>query len=92
MDEETKQILEETLVLTKENNNMLHKVRNVQKWATFWRVVKILLVLGFALGSFYYIEPYLNKMLDLYNSISNTQQNLNGGVTNIQDLIKRLGN
>ncbi len=85
-------MLQETLALAKENNKMLHKVRNVQKWAAFWRVLKLLIVVGLTLGSFYYIEPYLNKMLDLYNSISNTQQKLNGGANNIQDLIKKLGN
>ena len=89
MDPESKKLLEETFALTRDNNKMLHKVRSVQKWATFWQTLKILMIIGIALGAFYFLEPYLNKMVDLYNSISGTAQKLNNTGSSFQDLLKK---
>ena len=70
MDPESKQILQNTLALAEENNKLLHKIRGVQRRETIWNTVKILLIVAIALGSFYYIEPYLNKVMGLYNSVT----------------------
>jgi len=101
MDSESKKLLEETLELARENNKMLHKVRGVQKWAAFWSGLKIFIIIGIALGSFYFLEPYINKVTDLYNSISGTMQKAKGAADNVknvtdtssnilQDLLKKL--
>ena len=92
MDPESKKLLEDTFRLAQENNQMLHKVRSVQKWATFWLTLKIFVIIVIALGSFYYLEPYLNKIVDLYNSISGTEQKLNEGGGSFQDLLKKFQN
>ena len=87
MDQESKQLLQNTLVLAEENNKMLHKIRGVQKRGTLWQVLKLIVIIGIALGSFYYIEPYLNKIMDLYNSVSGMQQQINNSP--IQDLLEK---
>ena len=87
MDKESKQLLQNTLALAEENNKMLHKIRGVQKRGTLWQVLKLIVIIGIALGSFYYIEPYLNKIMDLYNSVSGMQQQINNSP--IQDLLKK---
>ena len=76
MDPETKKILEDTFLLAKENNVMLHKVRRVQKRQTFWSIVKIIVIVGMALGAFYYLEPYLDKALTLFNQVSGMKQSI----------------
>jgi len=91
MDPESKKLLEETFSLAQKNNKMLRKVRNVQKWAIFWHTLKILVIIGLIFGSFYYIEPYLNKILDLYSSISNTEQKLNN-IGSVSDILKNFEN
>ena len=88
MDPESKKLLEDTFHLAQENNKMLQKVRSVQKWAVFWSSLKILLIVGITLGSFYYLEPYINKIIDLYSSISGTSQN-SGDSGSFQDLLKK---
>lgn len=70
MDPESKRLLEETLELTQENNKMLHKVRSIQKWATFWSLLKVFLVIGIALGSFYFLEPYIDQLMNVYSGAS----------------------
>ena len=87
MDSESRQLLQNTLALAEENNKMLHKIRGVQKRGTLWQVLKLIIIIGIALGSFYYIEPYLNKIMDLYNSVSGMQQQINNSP--IQDLLKK---
>lgn len=77
MSPEQEKLLEETYQLAKENNKMLRRVRGVQKRQALWSVLKIVVVIGLALGAFYYLEPYLNKILGLYNSISGIEQKIN---------------
>ena len=88
MDPEAKQLLQKALALAEENNKLLHKVRGVQKRATLWQGLKYLLIIAIALGSFYYIEPYLNKVMDLYSSVTGMQQKLDN--SSIQGLLKNL--
>jgi hypothetical protein len=88
MDPESKRLIEETLRLTEENNKMLHKVRNVQKWDTFWRSLKIIFIVAVAFGALYFLEPYINKVVDLYNSISGAAGKVNEATGSFQDLLK----
>ena len=92
MDPESRKLLEATLALAEENNKMLHKIRGIQKRETLWHVLKLLVIIGIAFGSFYYIEPYLNKMMDLYNSISGTQERVQSIQDNpsLKELLKRI--
>jgi hypothetical protein len=91
MDPESKKLIEETLALAKENNKMLHKVRRVQKFSAFWQGLKILVIVGVAFGLFYYMEPYLNKIINLYNTISGTEQKLNNNGY-VSDLLNKFEN
>jgi hypothetical protein len=77
MDPESKQLLQNTLALAEENNKMLHKIRGVQKRGTFWQILKFIIIIAIAFGSFYYIEPYLNKIMALYSSVSGMEQKIN---------------
>ncbi|MFA5840791.1 MAG: hypothetical protein WC847_00755 [Candidatus Paceibacterota bacterium] len=92
MDPESKKLLEDTFALAQENNHMLHKVRNVQKWATFWQMLKIFIIIGVALGAFYFLDPYLNKIVEVYNSISGTGQKFNDTNNSFQDFLKKFQN
>ena len=76
MDEESKHLLQGVLELTGENNKMLHKIRGVQKREAVWHTLKILVILAVMFGSFYYIEPYLNKVMDLYNSVTGIEEKM----------------
>jgi hypothetical protein len=91
MDPESKKLLEETFRLTKENNHMLHKVRSFQKWSSWWSMFKIIVIVGITLGSFYFLEPFVNKFIGIWNNVSGSQQeNLNGSP--VQDFLKKIGN
>jgi hypothetical protein len=61
-----------------ENNRILHKLLSAQRWATFWSVLRWLIVLGTPLVVYYYLQPYLDKLLDAYSQISATVPELKG--------------
>ena len=89
MDAEDKQMLQNALALAEENNKMLHKIRGVQKRGTLWQVLKFSIIIGIAFGSFYYLEPYLNKIVNLYDSVAGVEQKPNNDSA-IQDFFKKL--
>ncbi len=96
MDLEVKQLLEENLKISKENNDLLLKIRSVQKWAQITRIFYWVAIIGASFGALYYLKPYLGNLMNVYTggvsginnfgdiseSLSNQQQ--------IQDLIKSL--
>ena len=91
MDSESKKLLEKTFALAEENNKMLHKVRSIQKWATWWSMLKVIIIVGVAFGVFYFLEPVVNKFISIWNNISGSQQqNLN--INPVQDFLKKIGN
>ena len=93
MDPESKKLLEETLALARENNHMLRKVRKVQKWAAFSSALKILIVIGITLGSFYFLEPYVKKAISIWDSVYGIQQQPdNASATPFQDFLKKFKN
>jgi len=88
MDSESKKLLEETFELAKENNKMLRRVRGFQKWQSFWSILKILVVIGVSLGVVYYLEPYLEKAMSVFNQISGMKQSVDSA--SIQNMLKNI--
>ena len=94
MDPESKQLLEKTFELEKDNNTMLHKIRRGQQWSSFMRIVYWLIIIGVSVGAFYFMQPYVNKLMSLYNEVSGSSQsvNLGGGVANSNNIGELLKN
>lgn len=89
MDSESEKLLRETFELVKDNNTMLHKIRRGQKWASFMRVVYWLIIIGISIGAWYYLQPYVNKMMNLYNQVSGSSQTVNSvNLNSIGDILK----
>ena len=70
MDEEDKKMLEETLELEKENNKLIRKVRSVQKQAHFFRVAYYVIIVGIAVGAFYFLQPYIDRVESVWDETS----------------------
>ena len=83
MDPEIKTLLQENLEITKQNNILLEKIAKYQRWAQIQKAIYWVLILMVTFGSFYFLQPYLGSVLNLYT----------GGVSNIntlQDISKSL--
>jgi hypothetical protein len=90
MDPESKKLLEETFALAEENNKILHSMRRSMRLARVMSVLYWVIIIGISVGAFYFIQPYFNKIMDLYSSISGAEQKSNGGGNIVQDLLKKL--
>jgi len=75
---ETKEILkkqEETLIL-------VEKLWQAEKWRRFWTVFKYVIFLGIVFGAFYFLTPYIERLVTSIQQFQNVQ--------NPQDLQKFL--
>lgn len=75
MNPEEKELLKKTLELAKENNQMLHSIKRQMLWGRVFRIVYWVLIIGAAIGIYYYIDPYINDAIDAYGSLKSNVQN-----------------
>lgn len=66
----------ELLELTRENNKILKSLRAHNRWATFSHIVYWLIIVGVSLGTFYYLQPYLESLMKTYNQIQSAASNI----------------
>ena len=59
----------ELLELTRENNKILHSLRNHNRWATLSHVVYWAVIVGVSVGTFYYLQPYLETLFKAYEQV-----------------------
>ena len=93
MDPDIKKLLEENLKISKENKELLIKVRNFQRWAQITKALYWLMIIGIAFGAFYYLKPMLGNLLNLYSggvSSVNSIKDVGSNMSEIQDLLKSL--
>ena len=62
MDPDSKKLLEETYKFSEENNKMLHKVRGVQKRQAIFSILKWLIIIGIAVGGYYFLQPFVGQI------------------------------
>lgn len=86
---EMKANLEDIKLMTEENNKMIRRLHNAYRISYAVSIIKWTIIIGFTIGAFYYIQPYLENILSLYGSINS----LTGGVENNGgiDILKALG-
>ena len=71
MDPEMRQKIFEVLELSKENNQMLRVMRRNQRWMVFFRVFYWIVLIGIALGAFYFLQPYVAQIKSFGSSLPN---------------------
>ena len=78
--EQLESMLRETRDLTRQNNDLLKKIRRVQKIGQITRMFYWILIIGVTFGAFYFIQPYIKTVTNLYggnaNSISDFESSL----------------
>ena len=73
---EIKQLLQKNLELSEENNKMLHHVRRVQIRQFYWNAIKFVIIIALALGSLYFLEPYLEKVTGIFSQVTGSKANI----------------
>jgi len=75
MQPEEKEMLKKSLELSQDNNKMLHAIRRGMFWGRIMRIIYWVVIIGAAIGAYYYIEPYLNGAIDAYGDVKGDLQN-----------------
>ena len=79
MNPEEKHLLERSLKLAEENNQILHKMEARQRRATIYGFIKLVIVLAPFVIGYFLLEPYFDEAKSNYNGIQelfNSYQNL----------------
>lgn len=69
MDPNDRALLQETLALSKENNDILRTMRRSMRWASAMRAFYWLIIIGSMVGAYYYLQPYLKPLMNTYNQV-----------------------
>lgn len=84
MTPEERSLLERTLKITEDNNAMLHSIRRSSRISNIMRIIYWGVIILLSFGAYYFIQPYANMMLGLFN------QGSNNSAQNPVDLLKDL--
>ncbi|MFA7216961.1 MAG: hypothetical protein WC095_03195 [Candidatus Paceibacterota bacterium] len=86
MTPEENALLKRTLSIAEENNEMLRAIRRSMRLARFMTIVYWLFIAGAFAGAYYLVQPYLETILNIYNS---TKGGATGDVSGLIDFIKQ---
>ena len=67
-------LLEETYKIEKDNNEMLHVLYKNMIWGRVFTIFYWILILGIMIGSVYFAQPYVAKIIKVYNQASGMLQ------------------
>jgi hypothetical protein len=62
--------------MVKENNVLLHKINRREKVRNFFAIIKLALIVGLTVMSYIYIQPYLEKLMETYQTVSDGSQKM----------------
>ncbi len=69
MDQSLEKLLRENLELAQENNKILRKMQRGARWGRFFKFLFWLVIIGASMGTYYYLQPFLNGLLETYESV-----------------------
>lgn len=86
MTPEDKELLERTLSLTEENNEMLRGIQRSMRLARFMTILYWLFIVGAFAATYYFIQPYLESLWGVYG---NAKEGTTGNFRELIDFIKQ---
>ncbi len=77
--------LSEVLGLVKENNKILRKMQRASRFSSFMRYIYWILIIGSTASAYYYLQPYINQLLQIYDQLDSTVRSVNNKVNSLPD-------
>ena len=69
MDPEERALLERSLKLTEENNQILRKMRRTARWAVVWGFIKVLIIIVPLVVGYIYLQPFFEQIAASYGTL-----------------------
>ena len=76
MEPEDRDLLRRTFELSQKNSKILESIKKSMFWGRVMRYVYWAILLGAAVGAYYFIEPYVDQMLEVYGGVRGSINNL----------------
>jgi hypothetical protein len=92
MNPNEKELLQKTYDLSEENNKILRGLRRSNRLSSFFRVIYWIIVIVAAYGAYWFIQPYLNLVVNAYGSLQSDLKTVKTATTNITSPINNLIN
>ncbi len=70
MDQKDRELLQKVLEVTEENNRMVHRIYRSWWWGRIARAFYWLVIIGIAFGTFYFLQPYVDKVKEVLGTAS----------------------
>ncbi len=70
MSPEEKELLNKAVSLAEDNNKMLHAMKRSQRVSNIMNFLYWAVIIGSAVGAYYFIEPYFDEAKKMYESVS----------------------
>ena len=83
--QEIKEKMDELTEMVKENGRMTKILYRKAKISTAVSIVRWVVIIGVAIGAFVFLQPYLEKLVQTYESISKMSQTFSGNGTSTMD-------
>ncbi len=68
------------------NQQLLIRIRRTQRHGQFFKIFYWVVIILLACGSFYFIQPYFNQLLETYTGIQTTQEELKTSIPNLNNV------
>jgi len=85
MDPESKKLLEETYSLAKENNAMLSSIKRSMLLSRVMTVVYWVAIIGVSVGAFYFVQPYIDQLMEIYGGAKSNLDSVGSLLKNFQN-------
>jgi hypothetical protein len=76
MSPEERELLNRSVILAEENNQILRAMKRSLLWSRIMNVFYWVLIIGISVGAFYFLQPYLDQVMKTYGNVSNALKNL----------------
>ena len=71
--------IQETRQLAEENNELIKGVNNSLYWQKVFNYVYWLIIIGIAIGAFYFLQPLWDNVMAAYDTVINVLPQFSGG-------------
>lgn len=61
--------IDEIREITERNNEILQDIKKSMFWRNVFSIVYWVLIIGVAIGAFYFIQPYVDRLYEAYEQI-----------------------
>ncbi len=88
MTPEERSLLERTCAIAEENNKILLSIRRSSRITSFMHIAYWVIIIGFSVGAYYFIQPYINSLMGVYGQAQVNVQSLQEAAGSLQDLLR----